>query len=190
MSVEPQWIDYNGHLNMAYYNVLFDRGADDLFEEFGIGPDYPKTRNFSTFSAEFHVCYLRELKEGDQVYVTSQLIDMDDNRFHFYQELHHEDGWLSATGAATGAAVTIGSGVRVFSAISRRNTNTFRQVVVVVRVMPWRSSLGSNSARWNSQPCRPMSFNTSSTVRAKRPSAVFTSLTLPAFDGAGTTLYS
>lgn len=112
MSVEPQWIDYNGHLNMAYYNVLFDRGADDLFEEFGIGPDYPKTRNFSTFSAEFHVCYLRELKEGDQVYVTSQLIDMDDKRFHFYQELYHEDGWLSATGEGLGLHIDM-AGPRV-----------------------------------------------------------------------------
>lgn len=112
MSVEPQWIDYNGHLNMAYYNVLFDRGADDLFEEFGIGPDYPKTRNFSTFSAEFHVCYLRELKEGDQVYVTSQLIDMDDKRFHFFQELYHEDGWLSATGEGLGLHIDM-AGPRV-----------------------------------------------------------------------------
>ncbi|WP_050928038.1 thioesterase family protein [Aestuariivita boseongensis] len=112
MTVEPQWIDYNGHLNMAYYNVLFDRGADDLFSEFGIGPNYPKTRGFSTFSAEFHVCYLRELKEGDAVYVTSQLIDMDEKRFHFYQELHHADGWLSATGEGLGLHIDI-SGPRV-----------------------------------------------------------------------------
>lgn len=102
MTVEPQWIDYNGHLNMAYYNVLFDRGADDLFAEFGITADYPKTRGFSTFSAEFHVCYLRELHEGDAVYVTSQLIDIDEKRFHFYQELYHADGWLSATGEGLG----------------------------------------------------------------------------------------
>ncbi|TNF64828.1 MAG: thioesterase [Rhodobacteraceae bacterium] len=112
MIVEPQWIDYNGHLNMAYYNVLFDRGADDLFAEFGMGPDYPKTRGFSTFSAEFHVCYLRELKEGDRVHVTSQLLDMDEKRFHFFQHLHHEDGWLSATGEGLGLHIDM-SGPRV-----------------------------------------------------------------------------
>lgn len=112
MSVEPQWIDYNGHLNMAYYNVLFDRGADDLFLEFGVGPDYRETRNFSTFSAEFHVCYLRELKEGDRVFVRSQLIDMDEKRFHFYQELCHEDGWVSATGEGLGLHIDM-SGPRV-----------------------------------------------------------------------------
>ena len=112
MIVEPQWIDYNGHLNMAYYNVLFDQGADDLFAEFGIGPDYPKTRGFSTFSAEFHVCYLRELKEGDEVYVTSQLIDIDEKRFHFFQELHHTEGWISATGEGLGLHIDM-SGPRV-----------------------------------------------------------------------------
>jgi len=112
MTVEPQWIDYNGHLNMAYYNVLFDRGADDLFADFGIDAEYPKTRGFSTFSAEFHVCYLRELKEGDRVFVTSQLLDMDEKRFHFFQELRHEDGWLSATGEGLGLHIDM-SGPRV-----------------------------------------------------------------------------
>ena len=40
MRVEPQWIDYNGHLNMAYYNVLFDRAVDEAYELLGIGADY------------------------------------------------------------------------------------------------------------------------------------------------------
>ena len=49
MRVEPAWIDYNGHLNMAYYNVLFDRAVDEAFELIGCGLDYVK-RGFSTFS--------------------------------------------------------------------------------------------------------------------------------------------
>ena len=44
MQVEPDWIDYNGHLNMAYYNVLFDRAVDEAFGLLGCGPDYLKTR--------------------------------------------------------------------------------------------------------------------------------------------------
>ncbi len=39
MQIEPQWIDYNGHLNMAYYNVMMDRAIDEMFEVLGIGPD-------------------------------------------------------------------------------------------------------------------------------------------------------
>ncbi len=52
MTVEPAWIDQNGHLNMAYYNVLFDRGLDEAFSLVGLGWDYLKERGNSTFTAE------------------------------------------------------------------------------------------------------------------------------------------
>jgi acyl-CoA thioester hydrolase len=98
MRVEPAWIDYNGHLNMAYYNVLFDRAVDEVYELLGLGLDYLKTRRHSTFTAEVHVRYLRELKEGDPVRVSFQLLDYDEKRLHYFEELHHaEEGWLSAT---------------------------------------------------------------------------------------------
>ena len=99
-SVLPEWIDYNGHLNMAYYSVLFDTGVDEVYEEIGFGPKYAETENHTTYTAEFHICYVRELHEGNQVYVTTQLIDFDEKRFHTYQELFHEDGWLAATAEA------------------------------------------------------------------------------------------
>ena len=72
MKVLPEWIDFNGHLNMAYYNVLFDQGVDQAYEQLGFGPDYQRG-GCTTYVAEFHVCYLREL-------------------------LWHSDGWLAATG--------------------------------------------------------------------------------------------
>ena len=98
MRVEKQWIDYNGHLNMAYYNVLFDRAVDEAYELIGIGYDYLKTRNHSTFTAEAHVRYLREVREDDLVRVTFQLIDFDAKRIHYFEQLFHaEEGWLSAT---------------------------------------------------------------------------------------------
>src|SRR5882757_7850862 len=75
MRVEPTWIDYNGHLNMAYYNVLFDRCVDEAYELLGIGLNYLSTRKHSTFTAEAHVRYLREVHEGHPVRVTFQLLD-------------------------------------------------------------------------------------------------------------------
>ena len=98
MRVEPQWIDYNGHLNMAYYNVLFDRAVDEAYELIDIGLDYLKRHNHSTFTAEAHVRYLRELRQGDPVRVTLQLLDYDAKRIHYFEQLlHAEEGWLSAT---------------------------------------------------------------------------------------------
>jgi acyl-CoA thioester hydrolase len=98
MTVEPAWIDYNGHLNMAYYNVLFDRGTDQAFLLLGIGPDYVRERAASSFTAEAHVRYLRELKTNDPVRITLQLLDYDDKRVHFFQEMHHvNEDFLAAT---------------------------------------------------------------------------------------------
>ena len=99
LTVKPEWIDYNGHLNMAYYNVLFDLCADEVYDGLGFGPDYQKS-GFTTYIAEFHVCYVQELKLNDQVNVTFQLVDCDEKRFHSYQEIWHRDGWLAATGEA------------------------------------------------------------------------------------------
>ncbi len=97
MRVEPAWIDYNGHLNMAYYNVLFDRAVDEAFELLGCGAEYVK-RGFSTFTAEVHVRYLRELHEDDPVRVTFQLLGYDAKRMHYFEQLFHAtDGWVSAT---------------------------------------------------------------------------------------------
>jgi acyl-CoA thioester hydrolase len=97
MRVEQSWIDYNGHLNMAYYNVLFDRCVDEAYELLGIGLDYLKTQH-STFTAEAHVRYLRELREGEPVRATFQLLDYDTKRIHYFQQLFHAtDGWMSAT---------------------------------------------------------------------------------------------
>ncbi len=97
MQIEPEWIDYNGHLNMAYYNVLFDRGSDAAFELLGMGPNYARQRRHTTYVAEAHVCYVRELHLGDTVAVTFQLLDHDEKRIRAYQEIHHADGWLAAT---------------------------------------------------------------------------------------------
>ena len=98
MQVEPQWIDYNGHLNMAYYNVMFDRAIDQLWLELGIGPAYMKERHGSTFTAECHVRYLREIHLGDPVQIWVYLLGADEKRLHTFEEMRHAgEGWLSAT---------------------------------------------------------------------------------------------
>ncbi len=97
MTVEDAWIDYNGHFNMAYYGVLFDRTCDEAFELVGLGPDYLKS-GASFFTLETHTTYVRELHANDRVKVTVQMLDFDAKRMHYVQEMFHADeGWLSAT---------------------------------------------------------------------------------------------
>ena len=95
MRIEPQWIDYNGHLNVAYYNVLFDRAVDEVYELIGLGPAYLDRHKHSTMVAEAHVRYLRELKLEDPVRVIVQLLDYDAKRIHLFEELRHADRKLA-----------------------------------------------------------------------------------------------
>ncbi len=98
MSVEQDWIDYNGHLNMAYYSVLFDRTCDEAMDLVGLGADYLKASDCSFFTLEAHVTYVRELPADANVKVTFQVLDYDAKRIHYIQEMFHaEEGWLSAT---------------------------------------------------------------------------------------------
>ena len=85
--VESQWTDYNGHLNMAYYAVLFDRAAEEMFEGFGTGADYVKRTNCTTFTLETHTTYANELKQGEDVRVETQIIGADQKRVHYVQQM-------------------------------------------------------------------------------------------------------
>jgi len=96
--VKDEWIDYNGHFNMAYYAVLFDGCGDEAFSLVGLGEEYLKSSGFSYFTMEAQVNYLRELKAGDEVDMTLQLYDYDAKRIHFFLHMYDcKDGALSAT---------------------------------------------------------------------------------------------
>jgi len=96
--VDASWIDYNGHLNMAYYHVMFDRAVDHVYDGLGIGASYVEHAQGSCFTMEVHVNYVNELVLDDPVQITWQLLDHDSKRLHYYQEMFHaETGQLAAT---------------------------------------------------------------------------------------------
>ncbi|MEQ8207032.1 MAG: thioesterase family protein [Woeseia sp.] len=97
--VIPDWIDVNGHMNVAYYVLIFDRAVDDLWARLGITDEYIATTRGSTFAVENHITWQRELKEGERYVVTSQLLAYDEKRIHQLQRMYHADeGFLAATG--------------------------------------------------------------------------------------------
>ena len=94
----PEWIDYNGHLNVSYYVLVFDSATDEFFDFMGLTAEYRATADVSAFTAEMHVNYIQEVKEGDEVFVTTQLLDYDAKRFHYFHRMYHaEQGYLAAT---------------------------------------------------------------------------------------------
>ncbi|WP_370152652.1 thioesterase family protein [Ferrovibrio sp.] len=98
MAVKPDHIDANGHMNVGYYNVIFDQALDELLRPLGLDWSYMERTNFSTFALETHVCYLQEVVEGDVLRFTFRLLDCDAKRVHCFLEMHHaEKGYLAAT---------------------------------------------------------------------------------------------
>ena len=98
MVIEPGWVDYNGHLNQAYYGVLFDRALDHALHPLGLGPEYIRDRNLSFMTVECHTCFVRELIHPAPVQIATRIIDLDDKRMHVFCELHHaEDAFLAAS---------------------------------------------------------------------------------------------
>jgi len=97
-TIRPEWIDYNGHMNVAYYTLVFDRAVDALFEHVGLGRAYREAGKGSTFAVEQHITYNREVVEGDEVRIETRLAGFDEKRIHHYHEMFHAaDGYLAAT---------------------------------------------------------------------------------------------
>lgn len=97
-TISPDWIDYNGHMNVAYYTLVFDHAVDRLWEYLGLGRQYRDSAGGSTFAVEHHITYNQEVVESDPVRCTSRLIGFDEKRIYHYHEMHHAtDGYLAAT---------------------------------------------------------------------------------------------
>ena len=89
--VLPEWIDSNGHLNLAYYVVVFDIATDALYKALGIGDAYREASGNSCFTAETHTLYEREVHLGDKLLVRGWLLGADTKRLHYFHEMFHVD---------------------------------------------------------------------------------------------------
>jgi acyl-CoA thioester hydrolase len=96
--VRPEWMDYNGHMNVAYYVLLFDHATDIFMDYIGMGDEYRDRARCSGFVVEAHVNYQQELISGDPVRCTTQLLGYDAKRIHFFHRMYHaEQDFLAAT---------------------------------------------------------------------------------------------
>ncbi|MAF95114.1 MAG: thioesterase-like protein [Rhodospirillaceae bacterium] len=94
----PEWVDYNGHMNVAYYVMVFDHGTDKLLDHIGLGKDYREQTGQTLFVVESHVTYEYEVRAGDGLRVTSLILGHDDKRLHvFHHMLRTENDVLAAT---------------------------------------------------------------------------------------------
>ena len=96
--IKNEWIDYNGHMNVAYYIHIFDKAADVVLDTFKMAGDSAKKNNKSTFVVEMHTNYIQEVKSGDEVETHLTYLDHDKKRIHYRLSMFHkEKKYLAAT---------------------------------------------------------------------------------------------
>ncbi len=96
--IKKEWTDYNDHLNMAYYVLIFDKAWEVVLEKFKMGETSAKSTKMSTMVVETHTTYNNEVKEGDEVEIVLTFFDHDKKRLHFRLEMYeNKTNKLSAT---------------------------------------------------------------------------------------------
>jgi acyl-CoA thioester hydrolase len=91
--VRPEWVDHYGHMNLAYYLVVFDLATDMLWPSLGLGPAF-RARGLGTFAAESWQAYRREVVEGAPLACDSAVLGFDDKRLLVRHVMRHaEEGW-------------------------------------------------------------------------------------------------
>jgi carnitine 3-dehydrogenase len=87
-SVQPQWVDYNGHMSESFYLYAFGDASDALFRYVGIDEAY-RAAGHSFYTVESHINYLREVSSGEPLRFSTQLLGLDAKRLHLFHRMHH-----------------------------------------------------------------------------------------------------
>ena len=96
--IKKEWTDYNKHMNVAYYVLVFDESWEVMLQKFKMGEDSAKNTGMSTMVVETYITYNNEVKEGEEVEVFLTYFDHDKKRLHYKLEMIEKSSKkLSAT---------------------------------------------------------------------------------------------
>ena len=141
LTVLPEWIDDNGHMNVAYYVLAFDRATDAVYEQIGLSWDYLEQQNHSLFTLAMNVDYHQEVFEGDLLRITTQLLACDNKRLHYFHRMHHgKEGFLSATNECLSMHISMET--RRSAPFSDETKRQLNQVMSQHKDLPWPEGAG------------------------------------------------
>ena len=93
-----EWTDYNNHMNLSFYILVFDKAAEKILSKFNMGEEAAIKTKRSTMVVETHTTYNNEVKEDDNVDVYLSYCDHDKKRLHYKLEMYEKSkNVLSAT---------------------------------------------------------------------------------------------
>jgi acyl-CoA thioester hydrolase len=81
-TIDPAWIDYNGHLRDAYYGLIFSYAIDDVMDHLGLDAAYREKTSCTLYTLELHMHYLHEVKASDELALHTLILDADRKRIH------------------------------------------------------------------------------------------------------------
>ncbi len=137
--VRPEWIDYNGHMNVAYYVLAFDHAIDVFYDALGLGRSYAESGKGSMFALALKVDYVREVREGDPLVIRTWLVDADHKRIHYAQTMEHgAQGYLAARKEGLSIHVDLTTRKSApFSPEQQRRIEAWRQCQGVIERPDW-----------------------------------------------------
>ncbi len=98
LNAPAEWMDFNGHMNVASYVMSFDRAMDVFLDRCGLGQAYAEQKAGSVFALQNHIHYLKEVKESERVSITLQMLDVDEKRLHVFLRMFNKThDYLAAT---------------------------------------------------------------------------------------------
>ena len=95
--VQSEWVDYNGHMNDAAYAKVFSQATDSFIDFLGLTEDVRNQLNYTIFTLETHLCYLKEVHEQDSLAIEVRLLDNDAKRLHTFLTMTNSADELVAT---------------------------------------------------------------------------------------------
>jgi len=85
--VRPEWIDYNGHMNEAFYLLVFSRSTDAFMDRIGMDHRSEARKETSLYTLETHLCYMEETGVDEAIEVGTLLVDHDAKRAHLFHRM-------------------------------------------------------------------------------------------------------
>ncbi|CBV42633.1 thioesterase family protein [Halomonas elongata] len=95
--VDPQWVDYNGHMNDAEYARAFSLAVEALMDRLGLDESGRARHGYTLYTLETHLCYRREAHEGQALHLEVTLLERDAKRLHVFFEMRDDEHNLLAT---------------------------------------------------------------------------------------------
>jgi len=145
-SVDPAWIDYNGHMNDAYYALVFSRTGDRLLEAIGLETQGRERTSRTIYTTTLTIHYHHEVREGDVLAVDARLLEHDAKRLRIWFEMRNRDSTLVASSEQVYLCIDQSGEKPRAAAFLPEQQAAISAMAAAAAVLPWPKAAGRGIA--------------------------------------------